>query len=398
MERRRYFAACGKGLEPAVEAELRELGAEGIDVRRGGVAFRGDQRMGYQANLWLRSAIRVQEELLEARVADANDLYDAVAGLDWNRWITPDQTFAVYASTRDNEDLRHSGFTALRTKDAIVDVIRQAKQRRPSVDTQDPDVPIKVVVQRERLRLYRDLSGASLHKRGWRPIQVKSPLNEATAAALLRMGGWDKKTPLADPMCGSGTFLVEAAMWATNRAPGLHRYYPFERWIDHDVDLWESLREEAKAAARFELDVPLMAADRHGGALELARQGAFEADVDKLITFHNNYAADWVPPTPPGFVVTNPPYGERLGFGDDLIGSWNSLGKFLKGQCPGATAWVLSGNPELTKHLGMRAAERVPVMNGAIDCRWIRYQVRDPSEVEDGPSQVGDSASEEPAS
>ncbi|MDJ0521364.1 MAG: THUMP domain-containing protein [Planctomycetota bacterium] len=377
MEERHYFAACGRGLEPAVAGELRELGAQHVEERRGGVAFHGDRRMGYLANLWLRAAIRVQEELLRAEVRDPNDLYEAVATVDWCRYIRPDQTLAVYASTRDTEELRHSGFAALRAKDAIVDVVRQEHSRRPSVDTRDPDVPLKLIVQRDKLLLYRDLSGASLHKRGWRPIQVKSPLNEATAAGLLLLSGWDRETPLCDPMCGSGTFLVEAAMLATNRAPGLHRYFAFERWDDHDARLWEQLREEARDQALFELDVPLMGADRHEGAISLAMKGAYDADVDQLISLTVIDAARWKPPTMPGFVVTNPPYGERIGRDEDLVDSWRTLGDFLKRACAGATAWVLSGNPELTRHLGLRASVRIPVKNGPIDCRWIRYEVRD---------------------
>ncbi len=389
MDERHFFAACGRGLEPAVAGELRELGAQRIELRRGGVAFQGPQRVGYLANLWLRSAIRVQEELLRGTVRDPNELYEAVASVDWNRYITPEQTLAVYASTRDTEELRHSGFAALRAKDAIVDVIRQRHQRRPSVDTHDPDVPLKLIVQRDKLLLYRDLSGRSLHKRGWRPIQVRSPLNEATAAALLLMSGWDQRTPLCDPMCGSGTFLVEAAMLATRRAPGLHRYFAFERWIDHDERLWEQLREEARDKALFELDVPLMGADRHEGAIALAMKGAYEADVDQLISYTVIDAERWKPPSKPGFVVTNPPYGERIGEGDDLVESWRALGSFLRRACGGATAWVLSGNRDLTQHLGLRAAERVPVMNGPIDCRWIRYALFDgpreqPPDAQDG--------------
>lgn len=379
MDLRHYFAACGRGIEPALEGELRELGAQHIEQRRGGVAFQGPQETGYRANLWLRSGIRVQEELLRAEARDPHELYEAVTTVDWSRYIHPDQTLAVYASTRDNHELRHSGFAALRTKDAIVDVIRREHSRRPSVDTQDPDVPLKLIVQRDKLLLYRDLTGPSLHKRGWRPIQVRSPLNEALAAGLLLLSGWDGTTPLADPMCGSGTFLVEAAMMATKRAPGLHRYFPFERWIDHDKRLWEQLREEARDLAQFELDVPLMGADRHEGAISLAMKGAYEADVDKLISFTVIDAERWKPPARPGCVVTNPPYGERLGEGDDLIDSWRALGAFLKRACPGATAWVLSGNRELTRHLGLRATERIPVMNSTIDCRWIRYALFDES-------------------
>jgi putative N6-adenine-specific DNA methylase len=377
MSERNYFAACGRGLEPALVEELAGLGFASIVERRGGVAFRTDLTGGYRACLWLRSAIRVQEELLDTRVHDTDELYEVIYNLDWNRWLAPDQTLAIDASTRDAPPFRHSGYTAMRAKDAIVDQQRQRHGRRSSVDTHTPDVPLKLVIQENHLLLYRDLAGSSLHKRGYRPVQVKSPLNEATAAALLLRSGWDRASPLVDPMCGSGTFVIEAALLATDRAPGLDRTFPFEAWVDFDRDAWSALRAEARARIRPELGFLLAGADRHPGAVAIAKDSAVRAQVDHLVSFRQAEARTWQPSTPPAFVVTNPPYGERIGQDDeDREDSWQALGVFLRAQCPGAEAWILSGDKDVTRHLRMRTSARVPVMNGPIECRWLRYLVR----------------------
>jgi putative N6-adenine-specific DNA methylase len=376
MSDRIYFAACGKGLEAALVGELEELGALQVREKRGGASFRGDRALGYRASLWLRSAIRIQEQLLSRRVLQADDLYERALEVDWREWLHPDQTLAIQASVRDTPEIRHSGYAALKVKDAIVDQMRERHGRRPNVDTKDPDLPLKLVVKDGSMLLYRDWSGASLHKRGYRPIQVKSPLNEALAAGLILLSGWDKQSPLADPMCGSGTFPIEAAMMAADRAPGLKRAFPFERWHDHDATLWSELRAEAAARAKPTLDFPIEGSDHHGGALALARRAAQEAGVADLVRYSENDARDFVPQERPAIVTTNPPYDKRLGEGEDVIGSWKSLGNFLHRQCGGSTAWILSGNKALTQHLGLRVSLRVPVMNGPIDCRWLKYEVR----------------------
>ena len=371
-----YFAACTRGLEPALEGELRALDARRVEVRAGGVAFEGDVALGYRANLWLRSAIRVQEQLTRAHVETADELYDAVNALPWERWISPDQTLAVFASTRDTPELKHSGFVALRIKDGIVDRIRDKCGRRPNVDPKTPDIPVKAVLHAGRLLLYRDLSGTSLHKRGWRPIQVRSPLNEATAAGLLLMTDWDRRAPLADPMCGSGTFLVEAAWMAMDRAPGLTRAFAFEQWLDHDAAIWAGLQEEARDRLDPKPDLFLEGADHHEGALSLAALGAEAAGVDHLVRFDQSDARDFKPQVTPEVVVTNPPYGKRLGRDEALVDSWKSLGNFLHRHCGGSTAWILCGAPEMTRFLGLKTSRRIPVMNGSIECRWLRYEIR----------------------
>jgi putative N6-adenine-specific DNA methylase len=369
-----YYAPCGLGIEEVLAAELEQLGAQQVRIQPGGAAFRGDRRLGYAVNLWSRTAIRVQEKLFQGRVRNEDDLYGLVQRIDWEQLMGLDQTLAVDASVRDS-GITHSKFAAQKTKDAIVDQFRVRHGKRPSVDTSAPDLPIKLLVMRNVATIYRNLSGDSLHKRGWRPIQVKSPLNEALAAGLLLLSGWDRASPLVDPMCGSGTFVIEAACLASDRAPGLQRMFPFETWADLDAVAWNELRADAEARIRQTLDFPIEGADHHAGAISLARKGAAAAGVDHLVRFSVSDAREFRPSRPPAAVVVNPPYGHRLGEGEDLGDTWTALGNFLHTQCRGATAHVLCGNRELPKLLGLKASRRMPVRNGPIDCRWLRYEI-----------------------
>lgn len=369
-----YFAPCTLGLEPVVAEELAGLRAQAIEPRRGGVAFRGDVALGYAANLWLRSAVRVQQLVLDAPVRSREELLAAVREVEWERWLDVDGTFAIDASVRDSR-ITHSGFAALVAKDAICDRFRARTGRRPSIDVEAPALPLKLVLLRDRLRLYLNLSGESLHKRGWRPIQVKSPLNEAIAAGLLLASGWDRRSALVDPMCGSGTFVIEAACLAADRAPGLLRRFAFERFPDHDARAWGLLKEDAQGRVRRSLPFALAGGDRHEGAIALARRGARAAEVEGLVSFTVASADAFEPPPPPFTVVTNPPWGERLGTGEELRAAWSALGRFLHQRAPGCTAWVLSGNADLPRLLGLRAARKFPLMDGPIECRFLKYEV-----------------------
>ncbi len=375
----RYYAACTLGLEAVLLDELRQLGLGERDVRlrRGGCDFRGDAAIGYRACLWLRSAVRVQQELMRGFVRDRDDLYRLTQQVDWSRSITPLQTLAVDASVRDSfaNDTR---FPALVVKDAICDQFRERVGKRPDVERGEPDLPIKLVLQGDEAILYRDLGGAPLHKRGYREVQHKSPLNEAIAAGLLLLTEWDRQSPLCDPMCGSATFLVEAAMLAMDRAPGLARSFAFERFADADLKAWRQIYDDAerRAGAGAARHVVLMGNDRHQGALSIAQRSIAAADLDGRILLADQDARDYQPPEPPKLVVVNPPYGERLADEPEaLIDDWRSLGGFLHERCRGAAAHVLSGNPELTRHLGLRADRKWPVHNGPIECRWLRYSI-----------------------
>ncbi len=376
---RTFFATCALGLEEVVRDELVALGADNARALRGRVSFHGSLSLGYAACLWLRSASRVQEQLFRDRPAGSRQLlYDAVRAFDWGPLIEPDNTLAVSASVRDSR-ATDTRFVSLVTKDAIVDQIRDRCGSRPNVDADDPHMPIRVLVHRDRATVLRDLSGDSLHRRGWRPIQVKSPLNEAIAGGLLQLTGWTGEGTLVDPMCGSGTFLVEAAHLAQDRAPGLRRRFAFEQCPDLEQTEWRRLRDEAEQryAVGREREVSIVGSDAHPGALGLARRSLEAAQVRDAVKVRRMSVERAVLDGPPALVVSNPPWGlrqEKQG----LRQTWSQLGTFLKTHCGGSTAYLLSGEPTLTQVLKLRAARRHPVRIAQVDCRWIRYEVLPP--------------------
>ena len=375
-----YYAACALGLEQVLADELAALGAERIEVRRGACAFAGEAVVGYRACLWARSAIRVQEELARGTVRDRDDLYRLAGSVSWWRSIDNRGTLAVDGSVRDSfaSDTRYPGLVV---KDAICDQFRERTGVRPNVERDRPDLPIKLVLQGDEAILYRELGGTPLHKRGYREIQHKSPLNEALAAGLLLLSRWDPATSLCDPMCGSATFLIEAAWIAMDRAPGLGRAFAFERWRDTDNEAWQAVYDDAeqRAAAGAGKCPPLAGNDRHPGAIAIARTAIERASLTDHIALRQGDIRDYAPPFRPQAVVANPPYGLRLEADSrQLETSWRGLGQFLHRECRGAVAHVLCGNPELTRHLGLRADAKHPVRQGPIECRWLRYAIAAP--------------------
>lgn len=354
--------------------EVRGLGAREVRPVAGGVLFDADLAMACRATFWLRSAVRVLAPVVSGRVTDFDQLYELASRARWEDLVGVHRTFAVQASVTDGPFTdRH--FAALRVKDAVVDRVRSRRGSRPNVERQDPDVPLRLIVRGEQAHLFRDLAGESLHRRGYRPIQVRSPLAEAVAAGLLLLSGWDRQSPLLDPMCGSGTFVIEAAALAADRAPGFARQFAAERFPDADAALWQRLREEAADRLRPSLPFRLLGIDRHEGAVGIARSSVKTAGLSHLAQFVVGDAAVFEPPFPPDVVVTNPPWGERLGEGEELVASWRALGTFLR-RCSGANAFVLSGAPELTRHLGLRSSQRWPIRVGQHDVRWLRYEMR----------------------
>jgi putative N6-adenine-specific DNA methylase len=371
----RYFFPCAIGLEEVLCEEVRALGGKHCTTQPGGVSAEGDQVFGYRCCLWLRTAIRVQEELGYGRANGPDGLYQAVFAMPWERWLSPEHTFAIFASVRDTQ-VRNSKYAGQVAKDAIVDRLRREFGARPSVNPKDPDVPIKLVLIEGRAILYRDLAGESLHRRGWRPIQVKSPLNEAVAAGLLQLSGWDRQSPLVDPMCGSGTFLVEAAHLAGDRAPGLRRAFACERWPDPDALAWRKLRNEAEKRwkkGRSSIP-PLEGADRHAGALRIARDAMQRAEV--RVRTSTRDIADFKPDHAADTAVVNPPWGTRIGEGEELREAWYGLGGWFRAHLRGGAGWVLSGNAELTRHLGLRAQQKHPIRVGPVQARWICYPMK----------------------
>jgi putative N6-adenine-specific DNA methylase len=370
----RFFATCARGVEPVLADELRALGASDVAPGRGGVAFAGDLALLYKANLWLRTAIRVLRPILEADVHSPDELYDAVRGLDWSRWMTPDHTLAVDCNVRDSH-ITHSKYAALRVKDAICDQFVERVGHRPSVDVDEPMVGLNLHVYRDHAVLSLESSGESLHKRGYRPALTKAPLNEALAAALVLLTGWKGETPFVDPLCGSGVLPIEATWMALRRPPGLtRRRFGFQGWMDFDVQLWTAIRDEARRDVRKLLPATVLGSDVRGDVVASAINNARAAGVGHLLRFEKRNVRDFRPPDgPPGVILCNPPYGERIGEEKELIGLYRLLGEVFATRCAGWTAFVFTGNRMLAESIGLRSAAQIPLFNGKIPCRLLRF-------------------------
>jgi putative N6-adenine-specific DNA methylase len=374
VARAAYFATCGRGIEPILADELQALGALDVAPGRGGVAFAGGRGLLYRANLWLRTAVRVLQPILETTVRSPEELYEAVRSLDWSAHLTPGHTLAVDCNVRDSA-LTHSKYAALRVKDAICDQFVAKCGRRPSVDVEEPMVGLNLHVHRDHAVLSLDSSGASLHKRGYRPIQTRAPLNEALAAALVLRTGWRGDMPFADPLCGSGTLPIEAAWIALRRPPGLtRRRFGFMGWMDYDVRLWTELRDEARRGVHKALPAPVLGSDVRGDAVAFATSNARAAGIGHLLHFERRDVRDFRPPEgAPGVLLCNPPYGERLGEEKELRGLYRLLGEVCRERCPGWTAWVFTGNARLAREIGLEPVEQVPLYNGKIPCRLLKF-------------------------
>jgi putative N6-adenine-specific DNA methylase len=371
----KFFVTCARGLEPIVSEELRQIGARDIKPGRGGVSFAGDQATLYQANLWLRTAVRVLQPILEADVESPDELYQAVQTVDWSRYLTPDQTLAVDCNVRDSK-ITHSLYAALKTKDAICDQFISKIGRRPSVDTERPMVGLNLHIHRNHAILSLDSSGDSLHKRGYRPVLTKAPLNEALAAALVLRSGWDPATPFIDPLCGSGSLPIEAAWIALHRPPGLTRkHFGFMGWLDYDVALWTAIRDEARRGVLKKLPAPILGLDIRRDAIEHACGNARAAGIGHLLKFERQDVRDFHPPEgPPGTILCNPPYGARIGEEKELRPLYETLGGFFAKRCRSWTCCVFTGNEKLAKAIGLKVRESVPLWNGKIACRLLRFE------------------------
>jgi putative N6-adenine-specific DNA methylase len=371
---RNCFAAVPRGAEEIAAAELESLGISGIQVGRGGVAFVAGRPELYKANLWLRTASRVLVQLAVFPCTSPAELYAGVHAIDWNRLLTPAMTLAVDCSLRDSA-MTHSGFVALKTKDAVVDRIREGCGSRPNVDTASPDLRINVHLHKNVCTVSLDSSGEPLDRRGYRLERNEAPLRETLAAAVVALTGWDGAIPLADPMCGSGTIPIEAALLAGRVAPGLQRSFGFQRWLDYDGRVWERLLREAHSGVR-RLPLGLITGcDRDSRALKIASRNAAKAGFEGQLHFFHAALEEFRPQGDSGVVIINPPYGKRLGDEDELKELYCQIGDSMKKHCRGWTGYVLTGNLELAKYIGLKASRRHVLYNGAIECRLLRYEL-----------------------
>ena len=384
-----FIATAPAGVEPLLAAELTGLGAVETKPVRGGIRFQGSLELAYRACLWLRTASRVLLVLAEIPAADASELYSGIHELPWEEHLDPDGTLAVdFGGACAGID--HSHFGAQRVKDAVVDRFRARCGRRPGVDRLRPDLRIQVQARDGQALIGLDLSGDSLHRRGYRTATVAAPLKETLAAALLLKAGWPEIAaaggPLLDPLCGSGTLAIEAAWIAGDRAPGLSRErWGFSGWLGHVPVLWKRLLAEARQ--RWEVGLsripPILASDHDPKAVRAALLNAGHAGVADQIGIQQRELADIEPPDgPPGLLIANPPYGERLGERDELATLYRQIGERLKAGFGGWRAAILTGNPELGKRMGLRAEKTHVFYNGPLECRLLRFRVEPASFVD----------------
>jgi putative N6-adenine-specific DNA methylase len=370
----KYFATCARGLESILADELRDLDASGVEAGRGGAHFEGDLALLYRANLWLRTAVRVLWPILDVPVHSPEELYAAVQTVDWSCYLTPEHTLAVDCNVRDS-NLTHSHYAALKVKDAICDQFVARCGKRPSVDVETPLVGLNLHVYRNQAVLSLDSSGESLHKRGYRPILTRAPLNEALAAGLVLATGWRGETPLIDPLCGSGTFCIEAVWMALRRPPGLtRRRFGFMGWLNHDVALWTQIRDEARRGVLKQLPHPILGADVRRDAVSFAQTNARAAGIGHLLHFTQQDVADFHPPAAsPGIIICNPPYGERLGEEKEWTPLYRTLGQVFRERCPGWRLYVFTGNAFLARQIGIKPARAIDFFNGPLRCRLLEF-------------------------
>jgi putative N6-adenine-specific DNA methylase len=376
MTEQQFFATTAKGVEEVLAAELVRLGVPGVAAESGGVRFAGGMEAAYRANLWLRTASRVLMPLAEFPCETPEQLYQGARAIDWTRYVTPAMTLAVDCNLRDSA-LTHSGFVALKTKDAIVDEVRDRLGSRPNVDTKDPDLRVNVRLFKNRCTLSLDCSGAPLDRRGYRLERHEAPLKENLAAALIELSGWDGTVPFLDPMCGTGTIAIEAALKALRIPPGLlhEGSFGFQRWPGFDRALWQRLVREARQGRLDALPAPVQGSDISHSAVAMANENARRAGVADLVRLWRGELSELSPPPGPGVLIFNPPYGKRLGEEEELKPLYKQIGDVLKQRCKGYTAYLFTGNLELAKSVGLKASRRIVLFNGPIECRLLKYEM-----------------------
>lgn len=369
-----FFSPCPRGLEPMLADELAGLGATDIEPTRGGVGFSGDWGVCYRVNLESRLATRVLWRLARGRYRAEEDIYRLAYGVTWGKWFTPDDTIRVYVTAKQSP-LKSLEFATLRIKDAVCDHFRMLSGRRPSVDTVNPAVRVHAFLTRDGVTLYLDTSGEPLYKRGFKPAAVEAPLKENLAAGILRLTGWQPDEALVDPMCGSGTFLLEAAQIALGIAPGLGRGFAFECFRHLDRAAWAGIKRTAEARRQPSRSLRIYGSDVVGEQVRRARVNLQAAGLAECVTLEHADFLALEAPAAAGVLVTNPPYGVRIGEAEALAALYPQLGDALKRRWSGWRCYFLSGDPALPKLIGLKASKRTPLFNGALECRLLEYRM-----------------------
>ncbi len=360
------------GLEPILAQELTELGANDVQIGRRMVSFKGDKELMYRANFQLHTAIRILKPIIHFKARSADDVYNEVMKVDWSKFIDNNKTFAV-DSVIFSEEFRHSKFVAYKVKDAIVDQFRERTGSRPNISVTNPDIRLHIHIADEDGTLSLDSSGESLHRRGYRQESVEAPLNEVLAAGMILMTGWKGECDFIDPMCGSGTLPIEAALIARNISPGVFRKsYAFEKWPDFDADLFEEIYNDDSREREFEHHI--YGYDIDMKSVNTARLNVRAAGLTADITIEQADIKDFTQPAEKSIMVTNPPYGERIST-PDLLGTYATIGERLKRAFVGNEAWILSYREECFDQIGLRPSIKIPVYNGSLECEFRKYTI-----------------------
>jgi len=360
------------GLEPVLAEELSKLGTNNVKIGRRMVSFTGDKELMYRANFQLHTAIRILKPIKKFKARSAEDVYEQIKEIDWNKYMDNKTTFAV-DSVVFSEEFRHSKFVAYKVKDAIVDRFRENTGERPNVSVTNPDLRLHIHIADEDATLCLDSSGESLHRRGYRQDSVEAPLNEVLAAGMILMTGWNGDTDFIDPMCGSGTLLIEAALIARNISPGVFRKeYAFEKWADFDKELFDSIYNDDSGEREFKHHI--YGYDVDPKAVGKARLNVKAAGLTKDITIEPQDFKDFSQPKEKAIIVTNPPYGERIST-PNLLATYKMIGERLKNEFKGNTAWVLSYREECFDQIGLKPSIKIPVFNGSLECELRKYQM-----------------------
>ena len=384
----KMLAKTFKGLEQVLAEELTGLGANDIQIERRAVSFKGDQSLLYRANLCLRTASRVLVEIYKTerrKPASNRDrsqkpeewLYEEVKKINWDRYMSEDTTFAIDATVY-SETFRNSRFVTYRVKDAIADWWVEKRGKRPNVKVTDPDLYINVHIAEETLTVCLDSSGESLHKRGYRVATTEAPINEVLAAGMLLIAGWRGQSDFYDPMCGSGTIPIEAALIARNIAPGIFRKsFGFEKWPDFDAELWSDIYNDDSQEREF--NHKIYGSDASYYAIQQAAKNVKSAGVSRDVELRQIRMEELKPSAisaqHPAMVMLNPPYGERLASNRDMEELYGKIGSALKHQFAGATAWIISSNAEAMKCIGLKPAKKIRLLNGELDCQFNKYEL-----------------------
>ena len=368
------LAKTFKGLEEVLAQELIELGANDVQLERRAVSFRGDKALLYRANFCLRTAIRILVPIVSFKAKDTDELYQQLRRLDWSQYMKVDSTFAIDATVY-SDAFRNSRFVTYRAKDAIADYWVENAHKRPNVSTQTPDLLFNIHIAKEQVTLSLDSSGESLHKRGYRVATTEAPINEVLAAGMLLLAGWKGQSDFYDPMCGSGTLLIEAALIARNIAPGVFRQsFAFEQWPDFDSDMWSDIYNDDSQEREFEHTI--YGSDASFYAIQQAAKNIKSAGVQKDIELKQIRIEELKPIADTNaLVMLNPPYGERLKSNKEMEDLYSSIGTTLKHQFAGATAWIISSNETAMKCIGLKPTAKLRLLNGELDCQFNKYEL-----------------------